>query len=71
MTLINKVFQTIYITDRLLTDVLTKTWNELKLRNDRKCQNWGNLGNSADFRFSNFESKCTKLGILGQKVLTF
>ena len=40
-------------------------------RNDLKFQNLGNLEFPASFRFLNFESKFPKLGILGQKVLTF
>ena len=41
------------------------------IRIDSKLQKWGNLEFSASFRFSNIESKCLNLGILGQKILTF
>ena len=45
--------------------------NSETTRNDPKFQNWGNPDFSTSFRFSNFEPKCSNLGILGQEVSTF
>ena len=38
---------------------------------DAKFHNWGNLELSTIFRFSDFQPKCSNLGILGQEILTF
>ena len=44
---------------------LPKIVNDLKFK-----KNWGNLGLSTCFHFSNIKPKCPNLGILGQKVFT-